>query len=122
MADVKEVFKAKVNERLSLHPNQWAGEASAEVVKALVSNLKDDKGNPVVLTDGDKDVIDLISRPTAKIQMRVIKRIVEGHTASIDAETDNRIQQVVNAAAFKLDLIKAGKITGSGDGLRDLLD
>ena len=123
MADtVKEVFKAKVNERLALHPNQWTGEDSAEVVRSMVETLVDDKGKPIVLTDAEKDVIQLASRPTNEVQVRVIKRIIEAHKGSFDTDTENRVRRVVSPTGFKMELTKAGMIKDTGsNALKDLL-
>jgi hypothetical protein len=119
---IKVVFKGKVNERLALHANVWAGEDSAEVVKTLVLNVKDDKGNPIQLTPEDEDVIELASRPTNDGQMKVIKTIVNKRNGILDPTTEQLIKQVVSPTAFKIELAKNGfiKETKKG-GLKDLL-
>ena len=120
--NVKEVFKAKVKERLNMHPNQWTGEDSVAVVLGILTTLKDDQGNPILLTPGEKDVINLASRPTNEVQVRVIKRIIEHHNAKFDTDTEDRIRRVVSPTAFKMELIKAGFIKDTGEGgLKDLL-
>ena len=45
--DIKAVFKTTVNERLALHPNQWAGEDRAQAVLRLVTSLKDSNGDAI---------------------------------------------------------------------------
>jgi purine nucleoside permease len=122
MADIKEVFKSKVTERLSLHPNQWAGEDSAEVVRSVVTSLTDDQGNPIKLTPEEDDVVQLASRPTNNLQVDVIRTIVERHKATFDKTTEGLIRRVVGAPAFKIELAKAGFIKeASAGGLKDLL-
>lgn len=121
--NVKNVFKGKVNERLALHPNQWAGEDSVEVVRNVVINLKDDKGTSITLTPEEEDVIQLASRPTHEVQMRVIRTIVEKHNVKLDPTTEGLIKRVVSPTMFKIELAKAGKIKdSSAKGLQDLLD
>lgn len=120
--DSKTVFKAKVTERLALHANQWTGIDSVEVVRAMVVSLKDENGRSIELTAAEKDIIQLASRPTSEVQVRVIKRIIEAHNAKFDADTEDRVRRVVNPAAFKMELVKAGFIKETSEGgLKDLL-
>jgi len=125
MAEVmesKEVFKTKVNERLTSHPNVWTGEDSAVVVRSLVVNLKDDQGNPIKLTSEDEDLIQLASRPTNEVQMRVIKSIMDKRNVKLDSSTEKLIKRVVSPTGFKIELAKAGKIKDTSEGgLNDLL-
>jgi len=118
----KEVFKTKVNERLNAHPNVWTGEDSVVVVRNLVVNLKDDQGNPITLTSEEEDLIQLASRPTNEVQLRVIKSIVQKRKVTMDSNTEKLIKRVVSPTGFKIELAKAGKITDTGEGgLKDLL-
>ena len=121
--DIKTVFKIKVNERLIANPNRWVGEDSVEVVRALITSLKDNHGNAVKLTAEDEDVLEVTSRPIQDTQVRVLRTIIERHGAKLDAETEKFLRKVVGAGAFKLELVKAGKIKDSKAGeLGDLLD
>jgi len=116
--DIKAVFKEKVNERLALHPNQWSGDDSAAVIRGVIEALQDESGNQVQLDAGDKDIIQVVSRPTSAGQMRVIKRIIEDHNAKCDSDIEDRISKVFSAPAFKLYLIQKGLIKDSaGDDL-----
>ena len=78
----KNVFKTKVNERLALHPNQWTGEDSVEVVLSLIKSLKDTDGKAVKLTAEEADVIEVTSRPIQDTQVRVLRTIIERHNAT----------------------------------------
>jgi hypothetical protein len=108
--NLKGVFKAAVTQRLNLHPNQWNGEDSVAVVRGVIGALRDDKGERVELTDEENDVIEIASRPTSEVQLRVIRTIVEKHNAKLDSQAEGLIKQVVSAAAFKTELAKAGII------------
>ena len=121
--NVSSVFKSNVNARLQLHLNLWAGDDSAFVVRSIVTSLKDGKGNAVQLTPEDEDVINLASRPTSDVQLRVVRSIVEKHGATLDAATEKLVKRVISPTMFKIELAKAGKITDSGSSdLKDLLD
>lgn len=122
ISPVKLAFKARTNERLVLRPNQWSGEDSAEVVRSCVTALKSSDGNPVVLTDEENDLITLVSAPSHDVQMRTIRRIAANHKAEL-AQTDaDLIKKVVSAPTFKLELVKAGRITDTkASKLKDLL-
>jgi hypothetical protein len=113
--DLKAVYTDKVKERLALHPNQWTGEDSARVVEAYISSLTDEKGKPIILTALQKDVINLISRPTFDVQVRLVKRLIEDHGVKFDADTEKRIKDLVNPTTFKRKLIEGGHIKGTGD-------
>ena len=120
--DIKAVFKETVNARLTTHPNEWAGEDSAAVVKAVLMSQPDNEGNPITLSPEEDDIITLASRPTNEIQMRVIRNIVKQRKVKLDPEADELIKRVVGAGTFKLELVKAGKIKASAKGgLKDLL-
>jgi hypothetical protein len=121
--DLKAVFKAAVNERLAARPNQWAGEESASVTMAVITAISDKDGQPIMLSDDEKAIVELASRPTNKLQVQVLKAIVEKHGGSLSAADAALLAKVVGPTAFKLELIKAGRIkdTGAG-GLKDLLD
>ena len=121
--EIKAAFKTKVNELLALHPNQWTGADSAQVVKVLMVKLHDDQDKPIELTPEELDVMELASRPTSDLQVRVIRAIAARHNAKLDPTTEGLIKRVVTATGFKIELAKAGKIqeTTSG-GLKDLLD
>ena len=119
---VKTAFKAKINECLTGKPNQWAGPESAEVVRSCVTALKGDDGSPIVLTDEENDLITLCSAPTHDVQMRVIRRIVAAHKADLSQSDADLIKKVVSAPTFKLELVKAGRITDTkASKLKDLL-
>lgn len=123
IVNVSEVFKSNVNARLQLHPNLWAGDDSAFVVRSIVSSLTDGKGNAVQLTPEDEDVINLASRPTSEVQLRVVRSIVAKHGATLDAATEKLVKRVISPTMFKIELAKAGKIMDSGSSdLKDLLD
>lgn len=119
--NIKDTFKTKVKERLALHPNNWAGEDSANVTLAMIAALKDDTGNPVTLDGADKDIVTLASRPTQELQARVITTILERHRVKVDSETADLIKRVVSPTAFKMELTKAGVIKDDSKGLNDLL-
>jgi len=123
VVDNRTAFKDKINELLALHPNQWTGADSAAVVRVLLGNLKDAQGNLIELTPEELDVVELASRPTNEVQMRVIRTIAARHNAALDTTTDALVKKVVSPTSFKIELAKAGKIqdTNSG-GLKDLLD
>ena len=119
---LKSALKAKINERLTLHPNNWNGEASAEVVRSCVTALKGGDGNPVVLTEEENDLITLASAPSHDVQMRVIRRIVANHKAELAQADADLIKKVVSAPVFKLELVKAGRIIDTkASKLKDLL-
>jgi len=121
--DIKTAFKTVVEARLKARPNQWKGEDSVEVVRSLITSLKDDDKKPVTLTDAEKDVIEVIIRPTGEMKARVIQRIIESHNAKYDADTKARIERLLNPMAFRDELVKAGKIVETAtSGLKDLLD
>lgn len=120
--DLKEVFKAAVKERLSLHPNQWAGEDSAAVTLAMISEIRDKDGNPIALTEDEKAIIELASRPTNKLQVKVISAIISRLGGVMKPEAVELISKVVGPTAFKTALIKAGHIKDTGEsGLENLL-
>jgi len=48
--DLKAVFNDAVNERLSQHPNVWAGDDSLAVILALLARIQDSKGDLLSLT------------------------------------------------------------------------
>ncbi|MGC3990586.1 MAG: hypothetical protein QM796_13080 [Chthoniobacteraceae bacterium] len=108
--NVKEAFKNTVNQRLTLRPNQWTGEDSAEVVKSIIRSIQKSDGSPIELTDEESDVVTIVSRPTHDVQMRVIRNIIEKHGATMDKDAEVLIRSVVSATAFKIELVKAGKI------------
>src|SRR5258706_14088244 len=114
-ADLKTAYTGKVKERLNLHPNQWAGEDSAKVVEAYLSRMTDDKGKAIVLTEFERDVITLISRPTFDVQVRLIKRLIEDRGVKFDSDSEKRIKDVVNPTTFKRKLIESGHIKGGGE-------
>lgn len=117
-----EVAKNTINEALGLNPKQWTGPMSGKVIRASISNLTGADEKPITLTPFDDDVIELIVKPTRKLQVRLLKRIVAAHGGTMDADTEKNINRVVSAPAFNLELIKAGKIKGTDDGgLNDLL-
>ena len=119
---LKTAFKAKINDRLTLHPNNWNGEASAEVVRSCVTALKGGDGTPVVLTDEENDLITLVSNPNHDVQMRVIRRILTSHKAELAQADADLIKKVVSAPVFKLELVKAGRIIDTkANQLKDLL-
>lgn len=122
-SNVKEVFKAAVNQRLLTNPNQWTGEGSVAVVRALVVNINDDQGNPISPTADEIDVMTIASRPTHDLHMKVIKTIIARHNGKLDPTTEGLIDRVVSAGAFKLELVKAGKIkSDDSDELSGMLD
>jgi len=121
--EIKAAFKAKVNELLTAHPNQWTGEDSAEVVRDVLKLVKDKDGNAIKLTTEENDVVTLASRPTADVQIRVIRTIVEKHNASLDKVTEDLVRRVVGPGPFKIELTKAGRIKDTKvKELSDLLD
>ena len=121
--NVKSAFKAMINERLALHPNQWGGEDSAEVVRSCVTTLKGVDEKPIVLTDEENDLITLASAPNHDVQMRVIRRIVAAHKAEMTQTDADLIKRVMSAPTFKLELVKAGKIEDAkASKLKNLLD
>lgn len=122
VSPVKSAFKAKVNERLGPNPTSWGGEDSAEVVRSCVTALKGGDGNPVVLTEEENDLITLVSAPSHDVQMRVIRRVVADHNAELTQADADLIKKVVSAPVFKLELVKAGRITDTkANKLKDLL-
>lgn len=120
--DGKVVFKTKVSERLVSHPNTWPGDASAEVIRAIITNHKDSKGEPITLTPVEVDAISIACRPQFEVQVRLIKRILESRGVRADADTEKNILRVISPAKFIKELQKLGLIKEAGDSdLKDLL-
>jgi|GEM_PF-5474142 len=119
---VKEVFGTTLNAELKAHPGQWDGKASAAMTKAILTTRVDKDGNLVVLTAQEEDILQLASRPTHEVQVRVIRAILEAHGVTVDAETDKTIRRVVSPTAFKMELMKAGRIKDTSSDLSDLTE
>ena len=120
--DGKIVFKTTVNERLALHPNTWNGDASVEVLRAIITNLKDSKGEAIALTPVEVDAITIACRPTFEVQVRLIKRILESRGVRADADTEKNLVRVISPAKFTKELQKLGLIKEAGaSDLKDLL-
>ena len=120
--DGNVVFKTKVTERLALHPNTWPGDASAEVIRAIITNFKDSKGEAITLTPVEVDAISIACRPQFDVQVRLIKRILESRGVRADADTEKNILRVTSATKFTKELQKLGLIKEAGDSdLKDLL-
>lgn len=116
------VLKSVVSERLKLNPNQWTGGESAKVTGALLSIVKNKEDKPIVLDEGDLDVIECICKPNHDAHMRVVERIAEKHGGKLDADTRKEIERVINPTKFKKELVAAGVIRESGsEDLKDLL-
>lgn len=120
---IKTAFKTKVNERLTQKPNHWAGEESAEVIRACLTAHNGADGNPITLTDEENDLVTLASAPNHDVQMRTFRRIAANHKLVLAPADEELIRKVVNAPSFKLELVKAGRIKDKNTGkLNDLLD
>ena len=120
--DGKVVFKTKVTERLALHPNTWTGDASADVLRAIITNFKDSKGEAIKLTPVEVDAISIACRPQFDVAVRLIKRILESRGVRADADTEKNILSVTSATKFTKELQKLGLIKEAGDSdLKDLL-
>ena len=112
--DLKAVFKAKVNERLTLRPNQWNGEDSAAVTLSMIAAIPGIDGTPIVLSDEEKAIVEVLSRPTNKQQVQVLTTIVARHGGKLGPAEVDLISKVVGPTAFKTELIKAGRIKDTG--------
>jgi hypothetical protein len=120
--DSKTVFADSVKACLTKNGDRWDGNASAEVLRAIITNLKDSKGEAITLTPVEVDAITIACRPTFEVQVRLMKRILESRGVLANADTEKNIERVINATKFTKELLKAGLIkeTGASD-LKDLL-
>ncbi len=121
--EVQAAFKTTTNNLLSAHPDQWTGEESEQLVLAMIGAMKDNVDNPVKLTEEEKEVITLMTRPSQEVLIRVFQTMLAKRGISLGLISGDRISRAANTPAFKTELKNSGKIKNvRASKLSNLLD
>src|SRR5947208_2865461 len=123
--EINDIFKKAVREQIAQNPSGWSGEQTSAVIIQLLSNLTDQKGEKIKLTDHETSIIHLGSHPTKSLMLSVIKDMTAAHKCELDKTTKTLIKRIANPVTFRQELAEAKYVDseqrGSAPNIAELL-
>ena len=99
---------------------KWTPAKSVAVVTSILSQLKDDKDKPLLLTDEEQLIVAGVLNPTSKTKLATINHVLGHHGIEIDDTIKTLIAKLFSATSVQQQIEDAKK--PSKLRLKDLMD